>query len=208
MQRQRRAVRRGRNWPWWRPCVKLLHVKVAALPARRVKGSAVASASAKRQRRSRNRTAAAAGIAFSPDGAQLNATTADDVATASKETNGGGSSGGGGGNGDDDDDGFDSLFAGLSAAKRLARERAEAKEQAAAEQAQAARQEARARKRNTIKDPVFGEEYEVGNMVNPQHARVHRFDNSSGLNVFKAHALGLGQGGGTPLCPFDCNCCF
>ena len=35
-----------------------------------------------------------------------------------------------------------------------------------------------------------------------------RFDQPSGLNVYKAHALGLGRGGGTPLCPFDCDCCF
>ena len=33
-------------------------------------------------------------------------------------------------------------------------------------------------------------------------------DQTSGYNVYKAHALGLGRGGGTPLCPFDCKCCY
>ncbi|KAF8807547.1 DUF1764-domain-containing protein [Phlegmacium glaucopus] len=30
-----------------------------------------------------------------------------------------------------------------------------------------------------------------------------------GWTVYKEHELGLsGEGGDTPLCPFDCNCCF
>mmetsp|Transcript_142823 Transcript_142823/g.397845 ORF Transcript_142823/g.397845 Transcript_142823/m.397845 type:complete len:253 (+) Transcript_142823:61-819(+) len=28
------------------------------------------------------------------------------------------------------------------------------------------------------------------------------------LRIFKAHLLQVGAGGGTPLCPFDCECCF
>ena len=61
--------------------------------------------------------------------------------------------------------------------------------------------------RATRKD-VPGEEYDPDRMLDPMKARVHRFDNTSGLNVYKAHALALGHGGGTRLCPFDCNCCF
>ena len=29
-----------------------------------------------------------------------------------------------------------------------------------------------------------------------------------GVAVYKAHLLKVGEGGGTPLCPFDCACCF
>jgi hypothetical protein len=44
-------------------------------------------------------------------------------------------------------------------------------------------------------------------IVNPE-APVHRIDKATGLPVYKAHLLKVGEGGGTPLCPFDCNCCF
>eukprot|EP01041_Mallomonas_annulata_P003501 gene3501-6968_t len=37
---------------------------------------------------------------------------------------------------------------------------------------------------------------------------VHRYDKESGLPVYKAHLLLVGNGGGTPRCPFDCDCCF
>lgn len=44
-------------------------------------------------------------------------------------------------------------------------------------------------------------------IMNPE-APVHRIDRASGLKVYKAKALKVGEGGGTPLCPFDCACCF
>jgi len=44
-------------------------------------------------------------------------------------------------------------------------------------------------------------------IVNPE-APVHRIDKASGLKVYKAKALKVGEGGGTALCPFDCACCF
>lgn len=44
-------------------------------------------------------------------------------------------------------------------------------------------------------------------IVNPEPG-VHRIDKATGLPVYKAHLLKVGEGGGTPLCPFDCNCCF
>ena len=39
-------------------------------------------------------------------------------------------------------------------------------------------------------------------------APLERYDRDSGLPVYKAHLLEVGGGGGTALCPFDCNCCF
>ena len=44
-------------------------------------------------------------------------------------------------------------------------------------------------------------------IISPE-APIHRWDTESGLPVYKAHLLKVGEGGGTPLCPFDCNCCF
>jgi hypothetical protein len=49
---------------------------------------------------------------------------------------------------------------------------------------------------------------ELGPHIISPDAPVHRFDRSSGLPVYKAHLLKVGEGGGTPLCPFDCDCCF
>lgn len=46
-----------------------------------------------------------------------------------------------------------------------------------------------------------------GDIVNPE-APLERIDAESGLPVYKAHLLKVGEGGGTPLCPFDCDCCF
>lgn len=39
-------------------------------------------------------------------------------------------------------------------------------------------------------------------------APLERIDKATGLPVYKAHILKVGEGGGTPLCPFDCDCCF
>lgn len=44
-------------------------------------------------------------------------------------------------------------------------------------------------------------------IISPNPA-VHRFDKATGLPVYKYTALLVGDGGGTPLCPFDCACCF
>lgn len=44
-------------------------------------------------------------------------------------------------------------------------------------------------------------------VINPE-APVHRIDKETGLPVYKAHLLKVGEGGGTALCPFDCSCCF
>ena len=107
---------------------------------------------------------------------------------------------------------MDDIFGGLSSAKRDARARAEvaaaAAEAAAREKAAARDAGARASARQLVRDPIFGEEYDPARQLDPMRARVYRFDRKSGLNVYKAHDLGLGHGGGTPLCPFDCQCCF
>lgn len=105
-------------------------------------------------------------------------------------------------------DGLDSIF-GEFTSKRIAREEAQmAREEAEAVAAAAERKEAKRLKSGLVRDNVFGETYDPMALVDPQHARVHRVDNESGFNVYKAHHLGLGRGGGTPLCPFDCKCCF
>jgi hypothetical protein len=46
-----------------------------------------------------------------------------------------------------------------------------------------------------------------GTIISPDPP-VERIDKESGLKVYKAHLLRIGEGGGTPLCPFDCDCCF
>ena len=50
-------------------------------------------------------------------------------------------------------------------------------------------------------------EYGDGFIVSPE-APLERIDAESGLPVYKAHILRVGEGGGTALCPFDCDCCF
>ena len=42
-------------------------------------------------------------------------------------------------------------------------------------------------------------------MISPE-APLERMQD--GVAVYKAHLLKVGGGGGTELCPFDCNCCF
>ena len=46
-----------------------------------------------------------------------------------------------------------------------------------------------------------------GEIISP-NPPIHRWDKESGLPVYKCKALKTEDGGGTPLCPFDCNCCF
>ena len=42
---------------------------------------------------------------------------------------------------------------------------------------------------------------------NSQNAKPSRYD-EAGLAIYTEESLGIGQGGGTELCPFDCQCCF
>lgn len=34
------------------------------------------------------------------------------------------------------------------------------------------------------------------------------YDEESGMKIYREDQLNLGKGGNTPLCPFDCDCCF
>jgi hypothetical protein len=63
----------------------------------------------------------------------------------------------------------------------------------------------RARKRV---DGMSEEEYYAGkDHGNP---KIHRWDQESGLPVYKYYDLGIGKpkSGFTPQCPFDCDCCY
>lgn len=44
-------------------------------------------------------------------------------------------------------------------------------------------------------------------IISPE-APIERIDKETGFPVYKAHLLKVGEGGGTTLCPFDCDCCF
>jgi hypothetical protein len=46
--------------------------------------------------------------------------------------------------------------------------------------------------------------------VEGHEAKPVRFDSEAGMKVYKAAALGVSKPGSgtTPLCPFDCDCCF
>ena len=44
-------------------------------------------------------------------------------------------------------------------------------------------------------------------IISPE-APLERIDKETGYPVYKAHLLKIGEGGGTELCPFDCDCCF
>lgn len=103
---------------------------------------------------------------------------------------------------------IDEIFGTLTARKeeREAVRQAKAADQAAA--AKEAQKRKKQRRSNMVCDNVFGEAYDLNAVIDPQNAKVHRVDRDSGFNVYKAHHLGLGRGGGTPLCPFDCKCCF
>lgn len=54
---------------------------------------------------------------------------------------------------------------------------------------------------------IIQSRYRPSKIINPE-APLERIDPATGLPVYKAHLLKVGEGGGTPLCPFDCNCCF
>lgn len=54
---------------------------------------------------------------------------------------------------------------------------------------------------------IIQSRYRPSQIVNPE-APLERIDPATGLPVYKAHILKVGEGGGTPLCPFDCACCF
>lgn len=56
-------------------------------------------------------------------------------------------------------------------------------------------------------DKLKAKEFDPSNTTEPQ---VHRWDAESGLPVYKYYDLGMAKPGSgmSPLCPFDCDCCF
>lgn len=106
-------------------------------------------------------------------------------------------------------DALDDIFASLPGKKaaRDAQKRVREEQEALDEVAAAAAAKKRL-SRQLPRDPIFGEAYDPEAVVNPMLAPVHRVDQPTGYNVYKAHALGLGRGGDTALCPFDCKCCY
>lgn len=94
---------------------------------------------------------------------------------------------------------IDDLFQALKTSKKQKQEQ-ELDRSAAEKRAQIDRKETKkaSQKKSLISRPMI---------VNPE-APIERIDKETGYPVYKAHLLKVGEGGGTPLCPFDCNCCF
>jgi hypothetical protein len=108
---------------------------------------------------------------------------------------------------DADDVDIDELFASAKndkkALRKLREQEEEEAEEAAAEEFEAIERARASESANygVIKSP------NMPDIINPE-APVERIDPETGYPVYKAHLLKVGEGGGTPLCPFDCNCCF
>ncbi|RYG66968.1 DUF1764 domain-containing protein, partial [archaeon] len=59
-----------------------------------------------------------------------------------------------------------------------------------------------------IKSGIKDKKYSIPVSIISPDAPLERIDKETGLPVYKAHLLKVGEGGGTALCPFDCDCCF
>lgn len=79
------------------------------------------------------------------------------------------------------------------------------------QQAREAEEEDTKKKRKFLREARAERELEESgpkSKFDHQDPKVHRVT-SDGLPVYKYYHLGMKQDdGGTPLCPFDCNCCF
>mmetsp|Transcript_28130 Transcript_28130/g.66098 ORF Transcript_28130/g.66098 Transcript_28130/m.66098 type:complete len:172 (+) Transcript_28130:56-571(+) len=65
-------------------------------------------------------------------------------------------------------------------------------------------------KRGSLEDP-FGRSSDwtddgLGGIYNQEGWTGRRTKDK--LRIFKAHLIKVGEGGGTPQCPFDCSCCY
>jgi hypothetical protein len=102
---------------------------------------------------------------------------------------------------------IDDMFAGLKSKK--------AEKEVEEEQKKAEEIAAKKRKRQQEKEEeeinhtygIISSNLAPKSIINPE-APVERVDPGTGYRVYKAHLLKVGEGGGTPLCPFDCDCCF
>jgi len=61
-------------------------------------------------------------------------------------------------------------------------------------------------KMSSDKQVTYGLIKPEGEVIISPEAPLERMQD--GVAVYKAHLLRVGQGGGTELCPFDCDCCF
>ncbi|KAK8817932.1 hypothetical protein WA556_002349 [Blastocystis sp. ATCC 50177/Nand II] len=51
-------------------------------------------------------------------------------------------------------------------------------------------------------------EFEAINEMKATHGDPIGYDEESGMKIYREDQLNIGKGGNTPLCPFDCDCCF
>ena len=75
--------------------------------------------------------------------------------------------------------------------------------------AKAAQEEEEAREKRYKQAAIEAKREAVLFTGNPD-PKIHRWDKETGLPVYKYYDLRMGEAGSgfTPLCPFDCSCCF
>lgn len=109
---------------------------------------------------------------------------------------------------DQTEDGVDDIFAELKAAKRNKRVKTDV---SAATKRSHGSSRSRKRPQRTVRDD--DEDDDLAWRAGTSHESngepsVHRYT-EEGLPVYKFYHLGMRQeDGGTPLCPFDCDCCY
>ncbi|KAM3568574.1 hypothetical protein VYU27_009304 [Nannochloropsis oceanica] len=100
---------------------------------------------------------------------------------------------------------IDDLFAGLSRHKQTVAAAAAA---AAAAEIKKKKKEQELKQKNSEREAREGRE---GQRYDPKRddpdVRPWKRD-SSGMPIYDPDSMRVGKGGGTSLCPFDCNCCF
>lgn len=70
-------------------------------------------------------------------------------------------------------------------------------------------EEIKGKEKKVLGGEIYGQlKSEYSKVIISPEAPIERIDLESGLPVYKAHLLRVGEGGGTNLCPFDCDCCF
>lgn len=82
------------------------------------------------------------------------------------------------------------------------------KEETKAEESKKDEEEKREKKKLEKKIKLAEDASDQARIILSPDPPIHRWDKESGLPVYKYAALKVGDGGGTPLCPFDCDCCF
>ena len=93
------------------------------------------------------------------------------------------------------------LFNALAKSKK--KKKAEAEADAKRQKSEQEKERKEKKRSLAVKEEVLS----FSDIISPDPP-IHRWDKESGLPVYKCAALKTEDGGGTPLCPFDCNCCF